>query len=414
MRDGAGTGSKARIHLINELPHIYELEDMMEFCGRYERIYIYGHGENQEYLLKYFDMCRLEVAGYVASWAGDVSKECFLYRKMPVITIEEAAAVPGAGIIVALSDKYYNYVIPKMRELGFRDYFLMSEWNKRSIAGQMKPRTKDVMGFEVSLVDHCNMSCQMCDHYSQLSDKWFVEMGQFEKDMARMGELFSHNLACITLLGGEPTLHPQIARCVEITRREFPACELIILTNGIRLLELERPEHGNLWEVCRKCDVQITVTVYPIGIDYEAIERKAAEYGVSIGMSSDIHAAKYTKIVKTSDKHTMDLKGEVPAFYCVSCLYFNKFNVLKDGRYYMCPVEAHIDIFNKAFGQNLSFRDGDLIDIYEARSWEELAEFSSRHVPFCSYCDLKKWGHFGAWKPSSRRIEEYIEEQAYE
>lgn len=401
--------NKPRYHLINELPHIYELEDMMEFCGRYEKIYIYGHGENQEYLLKYFDMCGLEIAGYVTSWEWDVSCNGFLYREMPIIAIDEAVSMPNIGIIVALSDKYYGYIVPRMRELDFRDYFLMSEWNKRSIANQVKPRAKDMMTFEVSLVDHCNMSCQMCDHYSQLSDKWFVDMEQFEKDMARMGELFNHNLACISLLGGEPTLHPQIARCVEITRREFPMCELIVLTNGIRLLDLERSEYGNFWQVCRKCNVNITVTVYPIGIDYQAIEKKAAEYGVHVSMSSDIHAASDTKIVKTSDKHTMDLKGKISKFYCISCLYFNKFNVLKDGRYYMCPVEAHINIFNKAFEQNLLIRDGDFIDIYEAKNWEEFAEFSSGYVPFCGYCDLKRWGHAGAWKSSRRRIEEYIE-----
>lgn len=175
------------------------------------------------------------------------------------------------------------------------------------------------------------------------------------------------------------------------------------------MLDLEHSEYGNLWEVCKRCNVHITVTVYPIGINYEGIEKKAKEYGVSIAMSSDIHAAKNTKIVKTSDKHTMDLRGNVDKFYCVNCLYFNKFNVLKDGRYYMCPVEAHVNIFNKAFDKNLSFKEGDYLDIYKVKNWKEFAEFSSKYVPFCSYCDLKKWGHYGSWKPSTRKIEEYIE-----
>lgn len=58
---------KKRLDLINELPHIYELEDMMEFCKKYEHLYIYGKGENQEYLLKYFDMCGVKIAGYVVT-----------------------------------------------------------------------------------------------------------------------------------------------------------------------------------------------------------------------------------------------------------------------------------------------------------------------------------------------------------
>ncbi len=402
-------GKKPKYHLINDLPHIYELEDMIKFCEKFKRIYIYGHGENQEYLLKYFDMCGIAIEGYVTSWESDTNCSSFLYRKLPILTIDEAMKRKDTGIILALSDKYYGYVIPKMREAGFENFFAMSEWNKRSIASQVKPRSRDMMHFEVSLADHCNLSCQMCDHYSQLSEKWFVDMEQFEKDMVRMGELFGHQLAYISLLGGEPTLHPQIARCVEITRREFPECELIILTNGVKLLELEHSPYGNLWEVCRKCDVHITVTVYPIGIDYDGIEKKAREYGVSVAMSSDIHAAEGTKAVKISDKHTMDLGGNVDKFYCVNCLYFNKFNVLKDGRYYMCPVEAHCNIFNRAFRQNLEIRSGDCLDIYAVKSWEELAEFSSNYIPFCSYCDLKKWGHYGPWKPSSRKIEEYIE-----
>ena len=76
------------------------------------------------------------------------------------------------------------------RKAGFTDYFIMSEFNKRAIAVQMRPRTKEDMTFEINLADHCNLSCQMCDHYSQLSKKWFVDMDRFEKDMVRMGELF--------------------------------------------------------------------------------------------------------------------------------------------------------------------------------------------------------------------------------
>lgn len=403
--------NKPKYHLINELPHIYELEDMMEFCKRIKKCYIYGHGENQEYLLKYLEMCGVRADGYVTSWKEDTQKECYIYKEMPVLTVEAAVKEEGAGIILALPDRYYNYVIPKLRELGFTDYFLMSEFNKRAIACQVKPRTKDLMTFEVSIVDHCNLSCQMCDHYSQLSDKWFVDMEQYEKDMIQMGKLFQNQMAAVSLLGGEPTLHPELGRCIEIARREFPedlGTEIIILTNGIKLLELEHAEYGNIWEICRRCNVHITVTVYPVKQNYEALEKKAEEYGVSLSMSSDVHSKKNTKIVKISDKHTMDLRGRVEKFYCVHCLYFNKFNVLKDGRLYMCPVQAHSNIFNKAFDQKLELRKGDYLDIYKLDRWEEIAEFSSSYVPFCSYCDLKHWGHHGPWKPSKKELSEYV------
>lgn len=399
---------RKKYHLINELPHIYELEDMMEFCKKYKTIYIYGRGEQQEYLLKYFDMCDVEIAGFVVTRKKEDDEACFCYRKLPVVEFDTIKNERETGVILALSDKYYHQIIPMFRKAEYENYFIMTEFNKRTIACQVRPRKREELTFEISLADHCNLSCQMCDHYSQLSDKWFVDMEQFEKDMIRMGEICDHKLAAISLLGGEPTLHPNIIDCMRITREQFPDTEVIVLTNGTLLLQLEKSEHGNFWEACKKYDVHITVTVYPISLDYKKIEEKAADYGVALAMSSDIHAKNLTKVVKISDKHTLDLSGSVKKFYCINCLYFNKFCVLKDGKLYMCPVAAHSNIFNTRFDQNLEIKDEDYLDIYQIDSWEEIAEFSCRYIPFCSYCDLKHWGHHSEWKASSKKIEEYI------
>lgn len=399
---------RKKYHLINELPHIYELEDMIRFCKRYRQIYIYGRSERQEYLLKYFDMCGVRISGFVVTKKKDQDDEGFCYRKAPVVEFESIKDDKNTGVILALSDKYYHQIIPGFRKNGYEDYFMMTEFNKKAIACQVRPRRREEMTFEISLADHCNLSCQMCDHYSQLSDKWFVDMEEFERDIGRMGELFDHGLAAISLLGGEPTLHPDIIDCMRIVRAHFPDTELIVLTNGTLLLQLEKTEKGNFWEACRDYDVHITVTVYPIGLAYEDIEEKAAEYGVTLAMSSDIHAQSLTRDVKISDKHTLDLSGSIEKFYCVNCLYFNKFCVLKEGKIYMCPVAAHSGIFNKSFGQNLRIRDKDYLDIYEIESWKEISEFSCQYTPFCSYCDLKRWGRHSEWKASSKMIEEYI------
>ncbi len=402
--------AKKKYHMINELPHIYELEDMIEFCRKYEHLYIYGRNTNQEYLLKYLDMCGILADGYTVSRLNDSDKKNFQYREASVESIESVIRMKNTGVILALPDRFYGQIIPFFRKNEFTNYFIMSEYNKRIIAEQVAPRDRENLTFEVSLADHCNLSCQMCDHYSQLSEEWFVDMGQFRKDMMRMGQLFDHKIAAISLLGGEPTLHPNLIDCIKITREQFPEAEVIVLTNGVLLTALEHSPQGNFWQVCKENDIHITVTVYPIKIDYEAIEAKSKEYGVPVMMSSNIHAAKSTKIVKVSDKHTMDLAGNVEKFYCISCLYFNKFNVLKDGRLYMCPIAAHSNIFNEAFNQKLKLEERDSLDIYEIESWKEIAEFTCQYRPFCSYCDLKHWGPFGNWKASTKKIDEYVGE----
>lgn len=51
----------------------------------------------------------------------------------------------------------------------------------------------------------------------------------------------------------------------------------------------------------------------------------------------------------------------------------------------------------------------DALDIYSVNSWEEIAEFSSKYIPFCRYCDLKKWGHDSEWKASRKTMDEYFD-----
>jgi uncharacterized radical SAM superfamily Fe-S cluster-containing enzyme len=370
--DPVGT-SRSKVHLINEMPNLDELDRMFAFCHNYACIKVSGNKENRKWFLKFMSICGVPIQKYK-------------------ICNKDSMEIHGE----------------KLTENG-TDVFLLSNYNTRTIVSQMRPRPLEVMGFEVNLVDHCNLDCQMCDHYSHLSDKHFVNINRFEKDIIRMGQICNHKIRAVTLLGGEPTLHRDIIKCMEITRREFPdPAELIILTNGLLLPRLEKSPQGNIWEACKKYNFHIIVTVYPINFDYKVLEKKAAEYGIPIGMSSDIHAKKLTRNIKISAKHTFDLSGGVGKHCFIDCLYFNKFSVLKDGRFYMCPVAAHSGIFNKYFNKDLKLTEADSVDIYKINSLRELADFTSYPVPFCRYCDIKKWNEFKAWDHSRKEISEYV------
>lgn len=394
--------------LINELPHIYEIEDLLLFCKKYEHLYIYGRLEQEEYLLKYLDMCNINIDGYVITRKGKIDEENFRYKVLPVVEFNDIRQDDNTGIIMALPERYYDQIIPMFRACGYTDYFLLTDYNNLTITNQVHPRTLEGISLEISLADHCNLSCQMCDHYAQLADEWYIDMESYKRDVTRVAQLCEHRLMSFTLLGGEPTLYPQIIECMKIAREQFPDTRIDILTNGIKLFEWENSENGNLWEACHKYNIEILVTVYPINIDYDEMEKLAAKYDVKLTMSSDIHGVNLTKTVKISDKHTMDLTGSVGNAYSVACPYFNKFGVLKDGKIYMCPIAAHIDIFNKHFNQQLEITEEDYLDIFKISSWKEIAEFRSRSTHFCSYCDQKKWTHYGEWRASTKKIDEYI------
>jgi len=381
-------------------PHIYELDEMLEFCRKYDGIYIYGSAIKQQMLYKLLKNCaEIPLQGYVVS-QPQCAKEA---DGVDIFAIDNILEKKRVGIILGLADKHYRFVIPKFKKIGFTDYFIPTEWNKQTIAEKLEPRDADYNSFEINLTDHCNMSCQMCDHYSQLSEPFFIDLNILDRDLKRMAELCKRQCAVITLLGGEPLLHPEIIKCCEISRAHFPDSPILLLTNALLLLDM-----NELWEACRRLHIIISITRYPIKLDYEGIIKKAADYNVKLLLSSDIHSKVSIEDAKVSFKHTFDLQGKTDGIFFPACHYFNHLGVLKNGRYYICPISAHINIFNKYFNQNLRLTEQDSVDIFKTRDWEEIAEFQANKIPFCSYCDIKKWGDHSVWKPSTNSIEEYI------
>jgi len=388
-------------------PHLYEIEDMIAFCKKYERIYILGASENQEYLLKFFDACDIKIDGYAVTSPEEQNLKA--WRKIPIVAVDDVIKSSNTGIILGLSDKHYRCFIPKFKNVGFKDYFVMTEYNKITIAKHLRPCKLEDMHFEYKLVDHCNLACQNCDHFSQLANKHCVELQVFERDMCHLAELFEHNIGHFTLTGGEPLLHNDIIECLRISRQQFPNSNITLLTNGLLLPKLEKSDKGNIYEVLEKYSIKVVITIYPLNFNYEELEQKAKEYNVQLWASNNIHSSKADKDSKISDKHTMKLEGNAAVYGFCSCLYLNYCNCVHDGKRFPCPRTANIYSFNKAFDKNLELTDSDFIDIYKINNWKELSEFSSNRIPFCRYCDVKNWHYqYAKWKPSTKKIEEYV------
>jgi molybdenum cofactor biosynthesis enzyme MoaA len=61
---------------------------------------------------------------------------------------------------------------------------------------------------EYHLVEHCNLDCTGCGHFSPFAQEQFADPRSFEKDPAQLARLFG-NIGKIRLMGGEPLLHPE-------------------------------------------------------------------------------------------------------------------------------------------------------------------------------------------------------------
>ena len=46
---------------------------------------------------------------------------------------------------------------------------------------------------EVHLVDHCNLNCKGCGHFSLIGEVWFADLDKYVQDMSQLKRLFFIN-----------------------------------------------------------------------------------------------------------------------------------------------------------------------------------------------------------------------------
>ena len=254
------------------------------------------------------------------------------------------------------------------------------------------------IGFEIHLAEHCNLNCAGCDNLSPLAEPEFVSVEEFMKDFKRMAELFNHECSRIHLLGGEPLLHPELLNLIEIARDNFTQGIINLYTNGILLPQ----QDDKFWQTCKKSNITLIITKYPINIDREKIMKNAEKFDIQVkwvgfeGLKGKQFAMRPLNLSGSGD-----MKNNFAMCYraCV-CI------ALSHGKLFPCSLAPNIRHFNKYFKQNIPITEDDYIDIYQAKSGQEILKRLTQPIPLCRYCDL----NFKTvkWRVSERKMEEWV------
>jgi len=259
-----------------------------------------------------------------------------------------------------------------------------------------RKKVKTKLGFEVSVCDHCNLNCIGCEHFSPLADEIYLDIERYKKDCKRLSELLNEEIDWLHLMGGEPLLHPHLNEIMETSRKYFRKGKIELVSNGILLLK----QNELFWEICRKNDIVVAVTQYPIKLDRKAIEQKAKEMGVNFRYYFIGHKTMHKKPLDINGKQNVEDNLKI-------CHMFNTCVQLIDGKLYTCIEMAYIEYFNKYFNKNLTVNENDIIDIYKLKTKEELFEKLARPVSFCKYCNIKDTDFSIKWKVSKKEISEW-------
>ncbi len=91
-------------------------------------------------------------------------------------------------------------------------------------------REKNI-GVGIDITDGCNMSCRHCYYHRQQVPLRHLPLEQLKKIISSAAEEFSE----LYLLGGEPTLHPELAQIVDYGLERMNM--VMLVTNGLRLAD---------------------------------------------------------------------------------------------------------------------------------------------------------------------------------
>jgi hypothetical protein len=251
---------------------------------------------------------------------------------------------------------------------------------------------------DIYVAEHCNLGCFSCNHFSPLAEPEFADLASTERDLKRLAELSDGNIPAIMLVGGEPLLNPELPEFMRVARQCFPQSRIQIITNGLLLLV----QKDIFWESVKKYNIVMTPTKYP-GIAWEKIENRARQFDYKFDYFDLTDSSE-----KISRKFCLDLSGSQnpKKSYNRCCMAFCTV-ALQNGRMATCPFVFTIKHFNRYFNQNIPVTPADSINIYEAKSMQEIIDFLRKPIPFCRFCQSMGTEIVGEWRKTTKTISEW-------
>lgn len=355
------------------------------------RVYLYGAGNVGSIVLQRLRRYGVMVAGFLESEPQKREKD-----NIPVVSLETIPYGDDVIIVISTAEALHDEINARLGE--FRTVVAVS--NK--LANNMRRIIEKRLHFEAHIVEHCNLNCRGCYHFSPLAKEEYLSVEDFAADCERLGNLFHGEMEQITLLGGEPLLHPHVADFFRVVRTCFPKGSIHILTNGLLLLHMGK----DFYDALKETESELWVTKYNVAFDYGKAEDIILHtYNVKLNYFN-------TEPVRTLGHQPLDISGNQDAAYNFHhCYRANCCVDLKHGKLYPCIIPAEIKPFCEYFKIDIPIAEEDYVDIYKVRSVEELLERLEQPIPFCRYCNREAAEVFGVreWERTSYNMNEWTD-----
>jgi MoaA/NifB/PqqE/SkfB family radical SAM enzyme len=222
---------------------------------------------------------------------------------------------------------------------------------------------------EFHITDHCNLKCNACTHFSNISEPNTIDARILEFRFARLRKLFGIIME-VRILGGEPLLHPDIIEILSTARLNFPFSKIDLVTNGLLLEKMSK----EFFEACRKNKILIYIS------NYTVLENKLVKIKELLS-SSKVKYYISPKIISFSAN--LNPNGNSDKDITFKNCRHTICTILRDDNIYLCPICAYIDKFNKHFNKNIAEPKG--INIF-SNSARQILNYLKNSEETCRYC----------------------------
>lgn len=372
----------------------FEIIDCLfnDFIPKRKDIYIFGTGNIGKAFYYYLREMNICVSGFIKS---DISYDNNnILFNLPIWGVEDFMKIYKSGtmgIVMAVSEVYYDEILPKLRGC-FEDVFFLGKSKH-----YMTSHIQEITTCCFHIVSHCNLSCFSCMAGSPVAEKRFQSLEVFKKDIQLFHKVIDNRKIDICVTGGEALLHPKCIDFLKTARKEFKNNKIKLLTNGIALQEKE----SYFGDEIAENNITIWMTKYPISYpNYQRIIDETNKRNIEL-------AIQFQENDKESCYNPLFEERKSPKADYVMCPYFNYPRVM-EGRLYPCCLMPEIPHLNSYFHTNIELRPEDSLDLERVSSFEEVMKFMSRRPPGCDYCDLRHRKTLGKWKCSKKEKVEWF------
>jgi hypothetical protein len=198
---------------------------------------------------------------------------------------------------------------------------------------------------ETHVCHTCNLFCESCSHFSQEGHTGRHSPESFTREVVPWGRRIVPKY--LLLLGGEPTLNPDLAAIIPLTRKAFPDTFLILVSNGWFL-----HRHPDLAAVLKSSQCRLDLSIHHDDPAYLAKLAQAEDWAKTNGVPYRFRNSfrRWTRIYR--GEHGADVRpytdGNAYQSWseCVSkfCMQIH------EGKLWKCPPLAYLPMQARKFG----------------------------------------------------------------